>query len=299
MGEENATSSDHGDDTEPVTPNPNRVGTRTTNTKQHPGVLHNIYTAKRRTKPELIEARRIEAEKKAAKAEEAERQATKHADSMRRVADYEKGLGRMDVDKTPLSQPLHPLRPLHRTYALLDMIEASVAGNGGEDSDVAPEPMEVEFAERGEDDERNSARFVEESEATNQNDKDYVEDEDDDDDDESLYLAIDQMKAGVAARTEKRKQGATKIAEARDDGDARPTKKAKGSASVDPGGKLEPPAKSLKVGGDSKKKEKPGVLLRGALTALRSGAQEQNQDKGGDARGDTRGDTRGDDLPKR
>lgn len=82
MGEENATSSDHGDDTEPVTPNPNRVGTRTTNTKQHPGVLHNIYTAKRRTKPELIEACCIEAEKKAAKAEEAERQATKHVDLM-------------------------------------------------------------------------------------------------------------------------------------------------------------------------------------------------------------------------
>jgi hypothetical protein len=82
MGEENATSSDDGDDTEPVTPNPNRVATRTTNIDQHPGDLHNTYTAKRRTKPELIEARRIEAEKKAAKAQEAERRAIKQADSM-------------------------------------------------------------------------------------------------------------------------------------------------------------------------------------------------------------------------
>jgi hypothetical protein len=299
VAEKNATSSDDGDDTEPVTPNPNRVGTRTTNTNQHPGVLHNIYTAKRRTKSELIEARRIEAEKKAAKAEEAERQAIKHADSMRRVADYEEGLGQMEVDKTPVSQP-HPLR---RTYALQD-IEASTAGNGdedndrrqGRDSDVTPEPMEVDFAEQGEDDERDSARFVE-SDATNQHDEDYVEEEEDDDE-ESLYLAIEQMKAGYAARAEKRKQHMTKIAEAGDDGDARPTKKAKGSASVDPGGKMEAPA-NMKVGGNSKKKEKAGVLLRGAVTALRSGAQEQNQDKGGDARGDTRGDTRGDDPPKR
>ena len=290
MGEEIATSSDPGDNTQPITPNPNRVGTRTTNTNQHPGVLHNIYTAKRRTQSELIEARRIEADKKAAKAEEAERQAIKQADSMQRVADYEKGLGEMDIDKTPLPQPLHPPRPLRRSYALLDI---TAAQNGNEDNVSSnPELMEVDFAEQDQDDERDSARFVGESEATNQNDEDYV-DEDDDEDDESMYLDIDQMKAGVAARTDKRKQGVTEIAEARDDGDARPVKKAKGSMSVDHGGKMEPPA-NMKVGGNSKKKEKPGVLLRGAVAALQT-----KTDKGGDAQGETRGDTRGDDLPKR
>ena len=72
VGEKGATSSDHGNNAEPITPNPKCVGTHTTNTTQHSGDLHNVYTTKRRTKSELLEARRIEAKKKVAKAEEAD-----------------------------------------------------------------------------------------------------------------------------------------------------------------------------------------------------------------------------------
>jgi hypothetical protein len=62
----------------------------------------------------------------------------------------------------------------------------------------------------------------------------------------------------------------TKITKFRDDGNARLMKKVKGSVSVNPRDKMEPLVnmKSLKVGGDSKKKKKPGVLLYDAVTEL-------------------------------
>jgi len=97
MGENEATSSNEGN-----APNPNRSRTRTANTHQHPGELHNIYKGKRRTKEEMVEARRNDAIKKAMRAEEAERQAMEREDSVRRIAEYEVGLGQMNVDDTPI-----------------------------------------------------------------------------------------------------------------------------------------------------------------------------------------------------
>ena len=57
----------------------------------------------------------------------------RHKESMRRVADYEERLGQADVDKTPLSQPLCPLKPLRRTYASLDLSEAVAADDGDDE----------------------------------------------------------------------------------------------------------------------------------------------------------------------
>jgi hypothetical protein len=87
----------------PVTPDPNHPETRASNANQHPGQLHNAYTGKRRTKKEMVEVRRIEAEEKAKMAAEAERRATKYKESMRLVAEYEENLAKMDIDNTPIT----------------------------------------------------------------------------------------------------------------------------------------------------------------------------------------------------
>ena len=118
--------------------------------------------------------------------------------------------------------------------------------------------------ERDEDDE--GMQGVEESDATNQKDEDYIQEESEDSD-ELMYVEIGPE---VVARGEKRKPKRvteiTEVVDSGDDGETQPKKKPKGSVSVDPGGK-EPPAKV--AGGDSQtKKEKPG--------APRSEAQKQN-----------------------
>ena len=174
-GEHGATSSNHN----PATPNPapllaipgpNHLGTRASNTNQHPGELHNTYTIKKRTREEMVEARRIEAMEKAKKAEEASRQATKLDSMMKLIAEYEEDLGRVNIDDTPVARaaqgppdqsaeatPIPRSRDLRRTYASLDIMAVpDVAPNGSKDEEPA---------------------FVEESEATNQNDDNYVEEE--------------------------------------------------------------------------------------------------------------------------
>ena len=95
----------------PVTPNPNCLETRTSNKNQHPGQLHNTYTAKRRTKEEMLEARCIEAEEKARKAEEVERQVIKQRELMRRIAEYEEELQTLNIDDTPVAPAGQLKRP--------------------------------------------------------------------------------------------------------------------------------------------------------------------------------------------
>ena len=299
VGEIDATSSNEGNG-----PNPNRPRTRTANTHQHPGELHNIYTGKRRTKEEMLEARRIDAIKKATKTEEAERQAMEREDSVRRIAQYEEGLGQMNVDDTPI------IRNLRRTYALLDIPGVDSAQNGVNnmptDMEATPvpkgrgrqrpntvEPMEIDFAEGGDED---GIAAPLESEATNQNDDDYVAEEDDeqdseeDDEEDSEEDEVDEKgKCGAAKAGKKRKQGPKRAtrnlkADEGDDEDTRLKKKAKGVT------KGLVPEEKMKEGVELKKKKvKPGVLLRDAVAALRS---EQNRIIDSATRGDnpTRGD---------
>ena len=113
-----ATSSDHNNPLTPnpallpVTPGPNRPETRTTNINQHPGKRHNTYKAKRRTKAEMIEARRIAAIEKAKKEEEASRQAARLDSAMKLIARYEETLGKTNIDDTPIAQDKQ--RSLHQ-----------------------------------------------------------------------------------------------------------------------------------------------------------------------------------------
>jgi hypothetical protein len=109
-GEHGATSSDHNNSAIPnpvpllAIPDPNRLETRASNTNQHPGELHNTYTVKKRTKAEMVEARRIEAMEKAKKAEEASRQAAKTDSAMKLIAEYEENLARANIDDTPVAR---------------------------------------------------------------------------------------------------------------------------------------------------------------------------------------------------
>jgi len=219
---------------------------------------------------------------------------------------YEEGLQQTNIDQTPKVQSLH------RTYALLDIAAADSAqnreGRVPSNMEATPvptgpkqrhpsnaEPMDVDFA--GDED---GIAVPLESEATNQNDDDYATEEDDEEDDEQdgeedeveeKNVKGKRGVAKVAKAGEKRKQGlkhATKNLKGVDNGDedidedARPKKKAKGvTKGLVPNAMVE----NMKEGGESKnkKKEKPGVLLRDAVTALRSEAQERNP-------GTTRGD---------
>jgi hypothetical protein len=289
VDENDATSSNYGN--VPITPNPNRPQTRTTNIRQHPGDRHNAYAGKRRTKDEMVEARRIAAINKAMKAEEAERQAMEREDSVRRIAEYEEGLRQTNIDDTP------GIRSLHRTYAIQDIAAADSAQNR---EDRVPADMEATPVPKGRGQRRSSdteRMDVEsggedgiaaplESEATNQNDDDYAAEEDDEEDDEEYEVEEKNVKgkhgvAKVAKAGEKRKQGpkhATKNLKGVDNGDeddedARPKKKAKGvTKGLVPNAMVE----NMKEGGELKKKKaKPGVLLRDAVTALRSDAQER------------------------
>ena len=90
VGENDTTSSNNGN--APITPNPNCLQTRTANIHQHPRDHHNIYTGKRHTKDEMVEAHHNDAINKVMKAEEAERQAMEHEDSVWCIAKSEEGL---------------------------------------------------------------------------------------------------------------------------------------------------------------------------------------------------------------
>jgi hypothetical protein len=127
-----------------------------------------------------------------------------------------------------------------------------------------------------------------ESEATNQNDDDYAAEEDDEEDNKEDKVEEKNVKGKcgivkVAKAGEKWKQGPKHVMKNlkgvdngnKDDEDARPKKKAKGvTKGLVPNVMVE----NMKEGGESekkKKKEKPGVLLRDAVTVLRSDAQER------------------------
>jgi hypothetical protein len=289
--ERGATSSDHNNPLTPnpallpVTPGPNRPETRTTNINQHPGERHNTYKAKRRTKAEMIEARRIAAIEKAKKEEEASRQAAKLDSAMKLIAKYEETLGKTNIDDTPIPQrslhqdaeatPVPQRQGLHRTYATLDVMAAA---------DAAPSGSEYE-----------EPAFIEESEATNLNDGDYVEEEEEEEEEEGggdgmlTDDYIDTNTVKVAAKAgEKRKQDQRRMIKAidrevLDPEDNRPTKRVKDSAAV----KGSTAAKSLiprdevletnlkeDDGKKKRAKEKKGVVLRGAVNSFRS---EQNQ----------------------
>lgn len=301
-GKHDATSST------PLVTDPNRVETRTGNTSQHPGQLQNAYTRKRRTKEEMIEVRRIEAEKKAQKAEEAERQAAKRKEAIRLVAEYEEQLTKMNIDYTPIAHagrraltaeaeatPIPPNRGLRRSYALLDVTKAGNGGKdneaqiGGKDDDAQSTGENGEARSGGEDGEAQSRGeddeeppFVEESELTNQHDEDYAEEEDEDEDMLSEATGV----KVVATAREKRKKDMIKEIEALDsetDEDARPKKKAKDITAAKrliPRDEVQErtPGKTTDVRqDDGKKKAKQGVLLRGAVNTLRSEGPERNK----------------------
>ena len=205
--ERGATSSNHNNRVTPdpaplpVTPGPNCPETRTSNINQHPGERHNTYKAKRCTKAEIIEAHRITALEKAKKAEETSRQAAKLDSVMKLIAEYEEALGRANIDVTSMAQarqrslhqsaeatPIPQHRSLHRTYTIQDiMAVADVSLNGSESEESV---------------------FIEESEATNLNDGNYIEEEEEGEGDGMLTDDyIDTNTDKVAAKAgEKRKQ---------------------------------------------------------------------------------------------
>ena len=305
-GENTATSSNHNDPSEinpalpPVTPRPNHVATRASNADQHPGQRHNIYDAKRRTKEQMLEVRRAQAQEKAKKVEEAERRATQHKKSMERVAQYEEDLAMLNTDSTPIAHagrrelshdanaaPILQGRELQRSYAMLDVASADVAPNGGEDDDDAEEPA-----------------FVQESEATNQNDGDYIEEDEEDEEteeDERMLSTADVGVKVIAKAGEKRKKDQrrmiveTEVPDSEADEEPRPKKKTKGSKGSAAAKSLIPRDEVLeRAPGETtdlkqndekkgKKKEKRGVLLRDAVNAIRSEVQERNLSAAGGA----------------
>ena len=298
-GEHGATSSDHDNPAIPIpvpvlaTPGRNRLETRASNTNQHPGELHNTYTVKKRTKQEMLEVRRIASMEQEKKAEEASRQATKLDGSMKLIAEYEENLRGANIDITPVARarqgpphhhaeatPIPQTRALRRTYASLDvMAAADVTPNGSEDEEPA----------------------VIESELTNQNDDDYVDDDEGEEEGTLTDDYTDTNGGKVAAKAgEKRKQEQRhtikeidrEVPDSESDDDARPKKRtkdsaaAKGSAAVKgstAAQRLIPRDEVVEMNlddGKKKAKEKKGVVLRGAVNAHRSERNPSERDQG-------------------
>jgi hypothetical protein len=236
----------------------------------------------------MVKAHCIAAINKAMKAEESERQAMEREDSVRHMAEYEEGLQQTNIDDTP------GIRSLHRSYAIQDIAAADSAQNR---EDRVPANMEATPVPKGrgqrcssdtecmdvESGGKDGIAAPLESEATNQNNNDYAAEEDNEEDEvEGKNVKGKHGIAKVAKAGEKRKQGpkhATKNLKGVDNGDeddedARLKKKVKGvTKGLVPNAMVE----NMKEGGELKKKKKgkPGVLLRDAVTVLQSDAQER------------------------
>ncbi|KAF8509709.1 hypothetical protein BU17DRAFT_70347 [Hysterangium stoloniferum] len=157
-----------------------------------------MYTVKRHTKGEMIEVHCIEAEEKTKKMEEAARQVMKQKELMKLVAEYEEELGSSNLYDTPIAHGWQLGGPLYSSTEATLILQ----GRG------TPKPFMADVVQsEGEDNEEPS--FVQESEVTNQNDEDYIEEvEEEEDQDSSTRLEIE-------------------VLDFESDEDARPVKKSK------------------------------------------------------------------------